>query len=65
MAAEEFVAESQKPFYKRAYKTSPNKGKRIFNSIQLNSFTLSRCVAMGGGDGRTPPLPDFNKSSLP
>ena len=51
MAAEEFVAESQKPFYKRAYKTSPNKGKRIFNSIQLNSFTLSRRVAMGGGGG--------------
>ena len=48
MAAEEFVAESQKPFYKRA-KTSPNKGKRIFNSIQLNSFTLSRRVAIGGG----------------
>ena len=41
MAAEEFVAESQKPFYKTAYKTSPNKGKRIFNSIQLNLFTLN------------------------
>ena len=41
MAAEEFVAESQKLFYKTAYKTSPNKGKRIFNSIQLNLFTLS------------------------
>ena len=41
MAAEEFVAESQKPFYKTAYKTSRNKGKRIFNSIQLNLFTLS------------------------
>ena len=41
MAAEEFVAESQKPFYKMAYKTSRNKGKRIFNSIQLNLFTLS------------------------
>ena len=41
MAAEEFVAESQKPFYKTAYKTFPNKGKRIFNSIQLNLFTLS------------------------
>ena len=41
MAAEEFVAESQKPFYRTAYKTSPNKGKRIFNSVQLNLFTLS------------------------
>ena len=41
MAAEEFVAESQKPFYKMVYKTSPNKGKRIFNSIQLNLFTLN------------------------
>ena len=41
MAAEEFVAESQKPFYKTAYKTSPNKGKRIFNSIQLNLFILN------------------------
>ena len=41
MAAEEFVAESQKLFYKTAYKTSPNKGKRIFNSIQLNLFTLN------------------------
>ena len=48
MAAEEFVAESQKPFYKTTYKKSPNKGKRIFNSIHLNLFTLSRCVAMGG-----------------
>ena len=41
MAAEVFVAESQKPFYKTAYKTPRNKGKRIFNSIQLNLFTLS------------------------
>ena len=41
MAAEEFVVESQKPFYKTAYKSSRNKGKRIFNSIQLNLFTLS------------------------
>ena len=41
MAAEEFVAESQKPFYKTAYKTSPNKGKRIFSSIELNLFTLN------------------------
>ena len=41
MAAEEFVAESQKLFYKTAYKTSPNKGKRIFNSIQLNLFILN------------------------
>ena len=41
MAAEVFVAESQKPFYKTVYKTSRNKGKRIFNSIQLNLFTLS------------------------
>ena len=41
MAAEEFVAESQKLFYKTAYKTSPNKGKRIFNSIQLNLFSLN------------------------
>ena len=24
-----------------AYKTSPNKGKRIFNSIQLNLFILN------------------------
>ena len=39
MAAEEFVAESQKPFYKKAYKTSRYKGKKIFNSIQLNLFT--------------------------
>ena len=45
MAAEEFVAESQKPFYKMAYKTSRNKGKRIFNSIQLNLFTLSKYVS--------------------
>ena len=45
MAAEDFVAESQKRFYKTAYKTSPNKGKGIFNSIQLNLFTLSRRVA--------------------
>ena len=44
MAAEVFVAESQKPFYKTAYKTSRNKGKRIFNSIQLNLFTLSKYV---------------------
>ena len=41
MAAEKFVAESQKPFYKTAYKTSPNKGKRIFSSIELNLFTLN------------------------
>ena len=41
MAAEEFVAESQKLFYKTAYKTSPNKGKRIFNSIQLNLFIIN------------------------
>ena len=41
MAAEEFAAESQKLFYKTAYKTSPNKGKRIFNSIQLNLFILN------------------------
>ena len=41
MAAEKFVAESQKPFYKTAYKTSPNKGKRIFSSIQLSLFTLN------------------------
>ena len=41
MAAEVFVAESLKPFYKTAYKTCRNKGKRIFNSIQLNLFTLS------------------------
>ena len=41
MVAEEFVAESQKPFYKTAYKTSPNKGKRIFSSIELNLFTLN------------------------
>ena len=40
MAGEEFIAESQKPFYKTAYKTSPNKRKRIFDSIQLNLFTL-------------------------
>ena len=39
MAAEEFVAKSLKPFYKTTYKTSPNKGKKIFNSIQLNLFT--------------------------
>ena len=41
MAAEEFVAESQKLFYKTAYKTSPNKGKRIFCSIQLHLFILN------------------------
>ena len=41
MSAEEFVAESQMMCYKTAYKTSPNKGKRIFNSIQLNLFTLN------------------------
>ena len=41
MAAEKFVAESQKPFYKTAYKTSPNKGTRIFSSIELNLFTLN------------------------
>ena len=41
MTAEEFVAESQKPFYKTGYESSRNKGKRIFNSIQLNLFTLS------------------------
>ena len=41
MAAEEFVAESLKPFYKKAYKTSPNKGKSILNSIQLNFVTLN------------------------
>ena len=41
MAAEEFVAKSLKPFYKKAYKTSPNKGKSIFNSIQPNLFTLN------------------------
>ena len=41
MVAEEFVAESKKPFYKTAYKTSPNKGKRIFSSIELNLFTLN------------------------
>ena len=41
MVAEEFVAESKKPFYKTAYKTSPNKGKRIFSSIQLSLFTLN------------------------
>ena len=41
MAAEEFVAESQKLFYKTVYKTSPNKGKRIFNSIQLNLFIIN------------------------
>ena len=35
------MAESQKLFYKTAYKTSPNKGKRIFNSIQLNLFILN------------------------
>ena len=67
MAAEEFVAESQKPFYKTTYKKSPNKGKRIFNSIHLNLFTLSRCVAMGEGGrggGEDSHLPDFNKSSL-
>ena len=48
MAAEEFVAESLKPFYKTAYKTSPNKGKRIFNSIQLNLFTLSNIRKLFG-----------------
>ena len=42
MAAEEFVAKSLKPFYKKAYKTSPNKGKSIFNSIQLNFVTLNK-----------------------
>ena len=41
MAAEKFVAESQKLFYKTAYKTSPNKGKRISHSIQLNLFILN------------------------
>ena len=41
MATEEFVAESQKLFYKTAYKTSPNKGKRIFCSIQLHLFILN------------------------
>ena len=41
MAAEEFVVKSLKPFYKKAYKTSLNKGISIFNSIQLNLFTLS------------------------
>ena len=41
MSAEEFVAESQMMCYKTAYKTSPNKGKRIFNSIQLNLFILN------------------------
>ena len=41
MAAEKFVAESKKMFYKTAYKTSPNKGKRISNSIQLNLFILN------------------------
>ena len=41
MAAEEFVAKSLKQFYKKAYKTSPNKGKSIFNSIQLNFVTLN------------------------
>ena len=41
MVAEEFVPESPKLFYKTAYKTSPNKGKRIFNSIQLNLFILN------------------------
>ena len=41
MAAEEFVAKSLKPFYKKAYKTSLNKGKSIFNSIQLNFVTLN------------------------
>ena len=35
MAAEEFVAESQIPFYKTTYKTSLNKGKRIFNSARF------------------------------
>ena len=35
------MAESQKLFYKTAYKTSPNKGKTIFNSIQLNLFILN------------------------
>ena len=41
MAAEEFVTKSLKQFYKKAYKTSPNKGKSIFNSIQLNFVTLN------------------------
>ena len=41
MAAEKFVAKSLKPFYKKAYKTSSNKGKSIFSSIQLNFFTLN------------------------
>ena len=41
MVAEEFVAESQKLFYKMAYNTSLSKGKRIFSSIQLNLFTLN------------------------
>ena len=41
MAAEEFVAKSLKPSFKKVYKTSPNKGKSIFNSIQLNLFTLN------------------------
>ena len=38
MAAEEFVAKSLKPFYKKAYKTSY---KSILNSIQLNFVTLN------------------------
>ena len=41
MVAEEFVPESPKLFYKTAYKTSPNKVKRTFNSIQLNLFILN------------------------
>ena len=41
MVAEEFFPESPKLFYKTAYKTSPNKGKKIFNSIQLNLFILN------------------------
>ena len=38
MTAEE--SESQNLFDKMAYKTSPNKGKRIFCSIQLHLFIL-------------------------
>ena len=38
MTAEE--SESQNLFDKMAYKTSPNKGKRIFCSIQLHLFYL-------------------------
>ena len=64
MAAEEFVAESQKPFYKTAYKTSPNKGKRIFNLFQVNLFTLSTGANHGGEGEGLPHLPNFNKSSL-